>query len=228
MNLNKVSYSVIIAGALVVIALGITLVRSLSQEKTESPTTVTPQVESPEVMGLVRPPQPVFNSDERCTWVWKEISGVGIWAEKCIYGADIWDHEQGTFAGFNLTNNKKVFSRELEVFIKGVDEGMDSILARLQVLGVPATECVMEKNVAQSSALFDVFEIVPTGARQARMEASNERAEVPEDECGEYGVSANGQRFFQVFAHNPTKVIFINLGQDGSLLHIDSLTVTKM
>jgi hypothetical protein len=73
-----------------------------------------------------------------------------------------------------------------------------------------------------------VYEIVPTGKRLARVQAANAQSEVPGDECGQYGVSANAQRFFQISTANPTKALFVNLGQDGSLLDVDSITIKKI
>lgn len=195
------------------------------ESETKNPETSLEEVST---TGMSRPAHPVFNTDERCTWVWNEVADVGIWGEECTFGTDVWKHVRGQFEGFNLTLNGAVFSREMEVFEKGADETMESMLERLQVLGVPADGCEMQQNLGQSADAYAVYEIVPTGKRLARVESLIASGEIPADECGLYGMSASSQRFFQVFTHNPTKVVFLNFSEEGTLLDVQSLTVKKL
>ncbi|MFM2415172.1 MAG: hypothetical protein RI911_865, partial [Candidatus Parcubacteria bacterium] len=96
---------------------------------------------------------------------------------------------------------------------------IDGLLQRVR--GNASSLCVFQKNDAQSLPDRTVYELVPTGSLQQEFERAQD---LPEDPCGPYGISAAGQRVFEVWKEHEDSVIFLNYGQDGSLFEYDTLT----
>jgi hypothetical protein len=88
-------------------------------------------------------------------------------------------------------------------------------------------ECVMAPASAQPvPAGWSAFQVLPTGARKAAFDAQVQQ-EIPDPPCGPLGYAMNSIGFFMVRAGQPDRVLYVNLGQDGTLIELDSVTFTN-
>ena len=117
----------------------------------------------------------------------------------------------------------------LQVFKKPADQPIDAILPELVKRGyVLATECVFapaDTSYIPAAPAGQTFcEVVPTGARQATFDAAPDD-EVPDPPCGDYGMAPDGVQYFMTEAAHPDRVVFVSLGQDGTLFDPATLTL---
>ena len=68
------------------------------------------------------------------------------------------------------------------------------------------------------------YEIRPTGPRLEALRATP-RDQIPEPPCGEYGWSTHGVRMFVIDPRRPQWVVYLNLGQDGTLIDPATLQI---
>jgi len=103
---------------------------------------------------------------------------------------------------------------------------LSSVVAALARAGhVPPDECVFVRTRlpgVQRSAR--VYELRPTGTRLAAMRATP-RDQIPDPPCGKYGWSTHGVRAFVVDPRRPGWVVYVNLGQDGTLIDPATLAI---
>jgi hypothetical protein len=67
-------------------------------------------------------------------------------------------------------------------------------------------------------------EIRPQGRRLAQLLATP-ADQVPDPPCGEYGASTHGVRYFVTDVRHPTRVLYVNLGQDGTQIAPSSIRI---
>lgn len=103
---------------------------------------------------------------------------------------------------------------------------LSSVVAALARAGhVPPDDCVFVRTRLSGVArAARVYELRPTGARLAAMRATP-RDQVPDPPCGEYGWSTHGVRAFVVDPRRPQWVVYVNLGQDGTLIDPATLAI---
>ena len=65
---------------------------------------------------------------------------------------------------------------------------------------------------------------MPTGKIKEAFDAQVQ-LEVPPPPCGEVGYAADFIGFFMVHKDHPDRVVFVNLGQDGTMIDPFSLTL---
>ncbi len=117
----------------------------------------------------------------------------------------------------------------VEVFTKAKDAPLSSLLPDLKARGYISDdkECEFQpvggSGVKTDALGRQLFEIYPTGARLAKLEKTPED-EVPEPPCGEYGWSTHGTRTFRVDPARPDAVLYVNEGQDGTMIAPDTIT----
>jgi hypothetical protein len=182
--------------------------------------------------GLPQPPRPTTSTDpDHCRWIW--WSGVlpmggsiGVWTERCDLVTGRWELDYtATLPGFRLTIDDEEQAAVIQVFAKPAEADISTILPELRRRGyIPDDdECVFRAaldetmmSVGPTPRTRAVFEIVPTGSRLAAHEATPDD-EVPEPQCGEYGWSAEGVRYFLTDVAHSDRVIYVNIGQDGMM-----------
>lgn len=189
-----------------------------------------------------QPPEPTHStSEDHCGWRW--LTGelpaggsIGVWTERCALPTGLWEVEYtATLPGFWLTIAGEERIPVIHVFAKPAGAGIDAILPALRAGGlVPDDdECVFAPP--SEGALMTIgpmprtqaaFEIVPVGSRLAAIEATPDD-EVPEPQCGDYGSSTHGTRYFVTDTRHPDKVVYLDLGQDGMMFDQSSVTIVE-
>ena len=180
------------------------------------------------VPAAAQPPMPEGSSvPGKCTWEWMTGAGVGIWAERCDLDTGLWTPRlDDTLPGFVLTIDGAPQETILQVFEKPADAGVDAILPALRAGGyIPDDDdCVFEAAAIRPAPRTIAFhEIRPVGARLAAFEATP-GDEVPEPPCGDYGWSTHGVRYFMTDTRFPERVLYVNVGQDGTMFDAASIT----
>ena len=183
---------------------------------------------APPAGALAQPPQPTGSSvPGSCTWEWKTGGGIGIWAERCDLPTGVWEPRfEASLPGFVLTIDGEAEGTILQVFDKPADADISAILPALRAKGyIPDDdECVFESAaVRPAPRTIAFYEIRPVGAGLAAFEATPDD-EVPEPPCGEYGWGTHGVRYFLTDTRFPERVVYVNIGQDGTMF--DDTTIT--
>lgn len=189
-------------------------VETVDVQEPETTQTVTVQDSVSERM------KPTYQT-QGCVWKWYEVRNVGIWAETCTFNAIPWYLKESGDALVLVIGDEQA-RRALQLFQKPRSSGIESIVNQIAE-GAPK-ECVMQKNDIQSGPGRLVYEFAPTGALKRAFEKSTE---VPADPCGSYGISAMGQRLFEIWEGHEDTVIFLDYGPDGSLFEYNSLTFIR-
>ena len=66
--------------------------------------------------------------------------------------------------------------------------------------------------------------MVPTGKKKEAFDAVVQ-VEIPEPPCGELGFTVDAVSFFMASKEKPGRVLFANLGQDGTMIDLASITL---
>jgi hypothetical protein len=174
------------------------------------------------------PPQPLNATDTtRCTWLWRSGGGLGLWTEQCRFETGLWEVLYDAAADrFVLRVDGGEHFTVLQQFRN--PGGAPAILPELKARGLVTddAECVMAPVSDQPAPPgWSAFQVLPTGARKAAFDAQVQQ-EIPDPPCGLLGHSVSSVGFFMVRADRPDRVLYVNLGQDGSQIAIDSVTFT--
>lgn len=174
-----------------------------------------------------QPAMPVYNTDKaRCVWSWKTGKGIGLWSEDCMFESGRWgviyDAAQDLF-GLQVDGGEPY--PVLRHFHIAPERGPAGLLPELKAKGLvlddddcqfsPANEHVGPEG-------WNFWQVMPTGKRKEAFEALP-KDEVPEPPCGELGYAVDYIGFFMVHRDHPDRLLFVNLGQDGTM--IDPFTV---
>ena len=187
-----------------------------------------------------QPPKPTHSTDPAtCTWEWKsrdlpDGGTVGLWAERCMFDTGDWEPSfKPDLPGFELTVDGGSQGAIVQLFTKPGDGDISAILPELRQRGyipddaecifAPASQETLE-TVGPTIATRAFYEIMPIGSRLAALDATPDD-EVPEPPCGEYGWSTHGVRTFMTDFVRPDKVVYLNLGQDGTFFDPTSVTL---
>jgi hypothetical protein len=170
---------------------------------------------------------PFYSTDKQnCSWLWKEGRGIGLWTETCSFESGLWDvvYDPGKDV-FSLRVNAGEPYAVLRQFRA---EGAVALLPELKAAGLVLddAECVM----AQVPGLpappgWTAYQVVPTGKRKEAFDAVVP-VEIPEPPCGELGYTVDAVSFFMVDESHPGRVLFANLGQDGTMIDLASITLS--
>jgi hypothetical protein len=177
-----------------------------------------------------RPAPPASRVDPAaCTWVWAEMAGFGLWTERCALSTGLWRIvADPKLPGLVLMADDTPMLVAVQAFAKPAAAGIEAILPALVQGGyVPADDCVFAPVALRPAArTVATFEIVPVGARLAAFEATPEDL-IPDPPCGAYGWSTHGVRCFVSDLRRPGTILYIDEGQDGTLIAPETLTVLR-
>ena len=105
--------------------------------------------------------------------------------------------------------------------------GPEALLPALKAKGLVLddAECVFAKAEGQPVPKgWTAWQVMPTGKRKEAFEQPSD--EIPEPPCGELGLAVDYIGFFMVPDTNPGRILFVNLGQDGTMIDIGSVTLS--
>ena len=103
--------------------------------------------------------------------------------------------------------------------------GPPALLATLKQQGLvlDLAECVMAKVADQPApAGWSAWQVVPTGKLKQDFDAQVQ-IEIPEPPCGKLGYAVDSVGFFMVKDDAPDRVLYANLGQDGTMIDLASI-----
>ncbi len=174
------------------------------------------------------PPVPFYATDAKaCDWSWKAGQGIGLWTETCTFETGRWAVEYDAANDwFALSVNGENPYPVVRQWRKpgGVEVLLPDLKAKDLVLDDP--DCVFQStSEMQAPPGWSAFEVMPVGKLKASFE-SQPTDEIPEPPCGELGMAVDYVGFFMVHKEHQDRVVYVNLGQDGTMIDIDSLTLT--
>lgn len=170
-------------------------------------------------------PVPFYSTDRTaCSWVWRQGRDLGLWTETCKFDTGLWD---------------VVYDPAKDLFALRVDAGEPyTVLQQFRAAGGPPAllatlkakglvrddaDCVMAKVSDQPSpAGWSAWQVVPTGKRKADFDAVVQ-TEIPPPPCGKLGYAVDSVGFFMVKDDQPDRVLYANLGQDGTMIDLASI-----
>ncbi len=188
---------------------------------------VSAKYDNTDVAGA--PPQPFFHSDTKnCKWVWKTGKGIGLWTEDCKFDADSWTVTYNEADdSFGQGTGKDDQYAVLRQFHKNADESPDVLLPALRKAKLIPDDDECKFQISKDETLtphLKVYDIVPLGKRKAAYEAVPDD-ELPDPPCGDVGLAVDYEAYWVIDDRHPDRVLFVNLGQDGSMFDPYSITL---
>ena len=173
-------------------------------------------------------PEPFYSTDKaNCAWSWKAGQGTGLWTEDCRFENGRWtvtyDPANDWFA---LRVDEGDPYPVVRPFRLAPGQDLESLLSDLKAKGLVLddAECVfMPSPDYGGPAGWSLWQVMPVGKRKQSFDAQN-AVEVPEPPCGELGYAVDSIGFFAVRADHPDRAVYINLGQDGTMIDPYSIT----
>ena len=157
-----------------------------------------------------------------CEWHWLDSELVGFWAEECQFSSGHWYLEWD--ANHNAFRQKRD-DLDMGVVLKvwtGADLAVIGDNLVNQTTNVTGADCVWRhverKGLRPTTSLF-VW--APSSTEELSYSID---IEVPEDQCGPYGFSATGVRYFMMDSRWTDTFIFVNEGQERPLFDPSSIT----
>lgn len=174
------------------------------------------------------PASPFYATDKaRCGWSWKTGAGIGMWAEDCKFDTGLWSVAYDAKADvFSLSVDGGEPYPVLRQFHKKPQDGPEALLPSLRQAGLIPDDgdCQFAPHTDQKSpAGWSLWEIAPVGKRKEAFDALP-KDEVPDPPCGEVGYAADSIGFFMISDTHPERILYVNLGQDGTMF--DPFTIT--
>ena len=176
-----------------------------------------------------QPAMPIYNTvKDMCVWSWKTGKGIGLWSEDCQFESGRWtviyDEAQDHYA--LRVDDGEPFP-VLRQFRVEAGQGPDGLLPSLKAKGLvlDSPDCRFEPSAEQfAPAGWTIWNVMPTGKVKEAFDALP-KDEVPEPPCGELGYAVDFTGFFMVHKDYPDRVIYVNLGQDGTMIDPFSLSL---
>lgn len=174
------------------------------------------------------PAVPIYNTEKNsCVWSWKTGAGIGLWTEDCKFDTGRWDVTYDAASDFfALRVDAGDPFPVVRQFRKDGGLSPEQLLPELKAKGLVLddAECVFEISAEQAApAGWTQWHVKPIGKRKEAQRAD----EVPEPACGELGYAVDFIGFFMVHKDFADRVVYVNLGQDGTMIDLPSITLTK-
>lgn len=170
-------------------------------------------------------PVPFYSTDRTaCNWVWRQGRDLGLWTETCKFDTGLWDVVYDAARDvFALRVNAGEPYTVLQEFHQ--PGGPPALLATLKKQGLvfDKDDCQMaEVDDQPAPAGWTAWQVVPTGKMKEAFD-KQVQVEVPEPPCGKLGFDVDSIGFFMVSRDHPDRVLYANLGQDGTMIDLASI-----
>lgn len=172
----------------------------------------------PGLVPLANAPAPATD----CREVELSVAGLRFQAQDCRLSTGHWRVlAEPTLPGLALWRDGDRQATVLQVFTKPADAPVSTILPALRAGGhIPDDEdCqpVPASPARTAPATQTRYEIRPFGARLRALQATP-ADQVPDPPCGAYGWSTHGVRYLLLDQRRPDRVLYLDEGQDGTLI----------
>ena len=170
-------------------------------------------------------PVPFYATDRKaCNWVWRQGRDLGLWTETCKFDTGLWDvvyvEAKNLFALRVNAGEPYTVLQEFEE--QGGAPALLEILKK-QGLVLDKPDCVMATATDQPApAGWTAWQVKPTGKLKEEFDRQVQ-VQVPEPPCGKLGYDADSIGFFMVKDDHPDRVLYANLGQDGTMIDLASI-----
>ncbi|MFO1121303.1 MAG: hypothetical protein U1F47_03130 [Hyphomicrobiales bacterium] len=143
-----------------------------------------------------------------------------MWTEDCTFDNGRWNvaHDKmQDFFGLHVDNGE--LYPVLRHFRVDPAKGLRCPAARPEEarLVLDSPDCVFMKSEEQGAPGWTMWQVMPVGKVKAAFEALP-KDEVPELPCGQTGYAVDSIGFFMTHADHPDRVLYVNLGQDGTMI----------
>lgn len=176
----------------------------------------------------VLPPVPGWQTDPAaCVWHWRQGGGIGLWAESCKLSTGEWEVVWNVEASaFVLQLNGRVQQVVVQSWPFSKEGGLERLRQRLIQAGqlqesAPCQFVPARIRPAPRTMMF--FTLSPTDPNAMRPTSTGG---VPDPQCGPYGASTHGVRYFIMDLRWPDRAIFVEEGQERPMF--DPLSVAVM
>lgn len=170
-------------------------------------------------------PVPFYATDRAaCNWVWRQGKDLGLWTETCKFDTGLWGV---TYDAANDLFALRVNDGEPYTVLQQFHEpgGPQALLATLKGQGLvfDKDECQMAQVTGQPApAGWTAWQVVPTGKLKEAFD-KDVQVQVPDPPCGKLGFDVDSVGFFMVQEDHPDRVLYANLGQDGTMIDLASI-----
>jgi len=151
-----------------------------------------------------------------------------VWTEECKFSTGLWAVAYDPAKdNFSLSVDGKNPYPVLRQFHKNPDEALDVLLKDFKAKGLVSndTECKFEKSQDQkSTGAWEFYVIAPTGGLKEKFDALP-KDEIPDPPCGEIGYAVDFVGYFMIDRKHPDRVLYVNLGQDGTMFDPTSISL---
>ncbi|SIT68871.1 hypothetical protein SAMN05216526_0953 [Ectothiorhodosinus mongolicus] len=174
------------------------------------------------------PPEPDWQTDAAaCHWVWQENDLLGLWSEVCELNTGRWELEwDETQQAFLMLHDGVAQDIVVQVFFLHEPLGLAGLPTRLVAAGYlnNATDCALTPIALRPAPRTMMFyQFMPCDPQAF---APTEDGQVPEPQCGPYGASTHGVRYFITDLRWPDRAIYVDEGQERFLF--DARTITPI
>ena len=157
-----------------------------------------------------------------CRAVDLSVAGLRLQAQDCQLSTGHWRVlAEPALPGLALWRDGDRQATVLQLFTKPADAPVSAILPALRAGGhIPDDEdCqpVPASPARAAPATQTRYEIRPFGARLRALQATA-ADQVPDPPCGAYGWSTHGVRYLLLDQRRPDRVLYLDEGQDGTLI----------
>lgn len=166
------------------------------------------------------------STEDACQWRTLEAGPFSVQAQTCRHATGVWQvRAEPELPGFGLWHDDGRVTTVVQWFAKPADAPVAAILPELRAKGlIPNDEqCVFRPATRPGPRTHAYYDIRPIGTRLAALEATPSD-QIPDPPCGEFGWSTHGVRYFVTDIRTPEWVVYVNEGQDGTLIDARSIT----
>lgn len=157
-----------------------------------------------------------------CQMVELAVDGLRLQAQDCRWRTGHWRVlAEPALPGLALWRDGDRQATVLQVFAKAADAPVTAILPALRAGGhIPDDPDCQPVPVSPAQAAPPTqtrYEIRPFGARLRAFQATP-ADQIPDPPCGAYGWSTHGVRYLLLDQRRPDRVLYLDEGQDGTLI----------
>lgn len=150
-----------------------------------------------------------------------QIDNLVVGGRSCRYSTGRWHlRVEPALPGLALWRDDTRIDTVLQLFPRRPGEPPSAILPALRAQGVIPNdgECILvPAAMGPAPRTVTHYQVRPIGERLRRLEATP-KDEIPDPPCGAYGASTHGVRYFIDDLREPRWVVYVDEGQDGTLV----------